>query len=227
VAKETLTLPIPESMGFDEAAACALVCFTSYNLLKTAARLAKGETVLIHAAAGGVGTTAIQLAKILGASKVIGTVGSDEKARVVQSLGADYVVNYRKERFVEKVLEWTEGEGVDVILDSVAGEVGEESMKCLARYGRLVNYGNLGGRESTYYTNQLQASCRSVIGFSFGTTRKYRPEIIREQAHEIFKYVTERQLKVIISKKYDLHQAEDAHRFIESRKSIGKVILIP
>ena len=144
VANENLTFALPDEVDFQTAAACPIVSFTSYNLLANVARLQQGESVLIHAAAGGIGTTAIQLAKLLGAGTVIGTVGSEEK-KIALDAGADYVIGHQDEDFVEKVNELTNGEGVDVILDSISGTVSERSLKCLAYYGRLIHFGNASG----------------------------------------------------------------------------------
>lgn len=172
VANENLTFVLPDEVDFQTAAACPIVSFTSYNLLANVARLQQGESVLIHAAAGGIGTTAIQLAKRLGAGTVIGTVGSEVKRKIALNAGADYVICHQDEDFVKKVNELTNGEGVDVILDSISGTVSEKSLNCLAYYGRLIHFGNASGEIGNFQTKDLHASCRSILGFSFGTTRK-------------------------------------------------------
>ncbi|GGH87243.1 NADPH:quinone reductase-like Zn-dependent oxidoreductase [Pullulanibacillus pueri] len=136
MADEALTFSLPDNINFETAAACPVVSFTSYTLLADVARLVPGETVLIHAAGGGIGTTAIQLAKLLGAGLGIGTVGSDQKVEIALKAGADYVINYEKEDFAENVNKLTHGQGADIILDSIAGGVSEKSLDCLAYYGR-------------------------------------------------------------------------------------------
>ncbi len=188
VADENLTFALPDNIGFDTAAACPIVSFTSYKLLADVARLEPGETVLIHAAAGGIGTTAIQLAKILGAGKVIGTVGSENKAAIALEAGADHVICYEEEDFAEKVNELTNGEGANVILDSISGWVSEKSLNCLAMYGRLVNFGNSSGETGRFETKDLHSSCRSVLGFSLGTTRNKRPYLLQDTADRVFRY---------------------------------------
>jgi NADPH:quinone reductase len=225
VADESLTFPLPENIDFDAAAACPIVSFTSYKLLTDAARLVPGETVLIHAAAGGVGTTAIQLAKILGAGRVIGTVGNETKAPAALEAGADDVICYEDINFTEKVKELTDGRGADIILDSVAGRVAEKSLECLAMYGRLVNFGNSSGEAGRFQTNDLHSSCRSVLGFSLGTTRKERPHLLRDTADHVLGYLAEGRLKMKIGKRFSLEEAAEAHRWVESRKSTGKVLL--
>ncbi|MGZ7149764.1 quinone oxidoreductase family protein [Bacillus sp. BC08] len=225
VANENLTFVLPDEVDFQTAAACPIVSFTGYNLLANVARLQQGESVLIHAAAGGIGTTAIQIAKRLGAGNVIGTVGNESKSKIALDAGADYVICHQDEDFVEKVNELTNGERVDVILDSISGTVSERSLKCLAYYGRLVHFGNASGEIGNFQTKDLHASCRSILGFSFGTTRKKCPELLQETAHEVFRYLRDGSLKMKVAKSFPLQDAGKAHEWVESRKSTGKVIL--
>lgn len=225
VASEALTFAIPDSMDFDTAAASPVVSFTSYKLLADVARLSPGETVLVHAAAGGIGTTAIQLAKLLGAGKVIGTVGTKSKAAIALEAGADHVICNDTEDFVEKVNELTGGAGADVILDSISGAVSERSMDCLAWYGRLVHFGNASGEVGAIRTIDLHASCRSVLGFSFGTTRAKRPELLQDTAEKVLPLLADGRLAIRIGKRFSLEEAADAHAWVESRQSTGKVLL--
>lgn len=225
VANENLTFQIPETVGFDVAAACPTVSFLSYKLLSDVARIEKGETVLIHSAAGGVGTTAIQIAKILGAGKIIGVVGSVKKATVALAAGADTVICYEKEDFAQKVNELTDGRGANIILDSVAGRITEQSLHCLAPYGRLIQFGNSSGEVGQFNTTQLHSSCRSVLGFSLGTTRKERPELLKETAKIVFSFIDNGQLTMNIGHQFLLEDAVSAHRLLESRHSVGKILL--
>ncbi|MFD2370236.1 zinc-binding alcohol dehydrogenase family protein [Brevibacillus sp. GCM10020057] len=225
VASEALTFALPDSIDFETAAASPVVSFTSYKLLADVARLVPGETVLIHAAAGGIGTTAIQLAKLLGAGKVIGTVGSAGKAAVAREAGADHVICNDTEDFVAKVNELTDGAGADVILDSISGAVSERSLECLAWYGRLVHFGNASGEVGSIRTIDLHASCRSVLGFSFGTTRSKRPHLLQDTAEKVFAYLADGRLQIKIGKCFPLEEAAAAHAWVESRQSTGKVLL--
>ncbi|MGG4445445.1 NADPH:quinone oxidoreductase family protein [Brevibacillus sp. HB1.4B] len=225
VADESLTFVLPDHISTETAAACPVVSFTSYQLLAKVARIAKGETVLIHAAAGGIGTTAIQLAKLLGAGRVIGTVGNEAKAELALSAGADHVICNDREDFVEKVRELTDGAGADVILDSISGTVSERSLECLAWYGRLVHFGNASGEIGQIKTIDLHASCRSVLGFSFGTTRKLRPNLLQDTAKQVLEYLANGQLDIKIGKHFALEDAASAHAWVESRASTGKVLL--
>jgi NADPH2:quinone reductase len=223
VVEEPLVFAIPDAIDFEIAAACPTVSFTSYKLLANVARLEQGETVLIHAAAGGIGTTAIQLAKLLGAGKVIGAVGNLEKASAALEAGADHVISYGG--FAKKVNELTDGTGVDVILDSLAGAITEESLTCLALYGRLVNFGNASGRAGQISSYDLHSSCRSVLGFSLGTTRNKRPELLQSAANAVLPFLADGRLRMNISRKFPLGEAAAAQAWVESRQSTGKVIL--
>ncbi len=225
VADESLTYVLPDNVDFETAAASPVVSFTSYKLLADVARLVAGETVLIHAAAGGIGTTAIQLAKILGAGCVIGTVGNEAKVATSLEVGADYAICYEKLDFAQKVMEITNGRGADVILDSISGWVAEKSLECLAKYGRLVNFGAASGVFGQFKTKDLHSSCRSVLGFSLGTTRNERPHLLRDTADKVLGYLAENRLKMKIGQQFPLEEAATAHSWIESRKSTGKVVL--
>lgn len=227
VADSVLVFKIPDSMDFNTAAASPLVAFTSYQLIKTVGRLEKGETILIHAAAGGIGTTAIQIAKHLGAGTIIGTVGSDEKMKIAKDAGADIVINYNKDDFKTVIEEKLGEQPVDVILDSVAGDVFQKSLECLAPYGRLVNFNSSSGKAGTLDTKELHSSCRAVLGFSMGTTIKKRPEMLKDIAKEVLPLLADNKVTMLINNTYSFEEASDAHRLLESRKSIGKNLLIP
>ncbi|MFC7393809.1 quinone oxidoreductase family protein [Scopulibacillus cellulosilyticus] len=225
VSNANLTFPIPDGVNFDDAAACPIVSFLSYKLLADIARIEKGETVLIHSAAGGVGTTAIQLARILGAGQIIGTVGVENKVPVAEKAGADFVICYEQEDFAKKVNEMTDGKGADIVLDSIAGDITGKSLECLAKYGRLVQYGNSSGQDGIIKTSDLHASCRSILGYSLGTTRKNRPESLRQTAKQVLQYIENGQLKIEIGHRFPLADAVSAHSLIESRLSTGKILL--
>ena len=224
-ANESLTYPIPDDLDFAMAAAAPTVSILAHKLLADIARLERGETVVIHSAAGGVGSTAIQMAKLLGAGMVIGTVGSKEKMAAVLKVGADEVICYEKDDFAERVNELTNGEGADIILDSLSGWVSEKSMECLAPYGRLVHFGNSTGGVGRFKTRDLHASCRSVLGYSLGTTRKKRPETLKKTAEDVLKYIAGGQITIQIGHRFKLEDVVHAHQLMESRKSIVKILL--
>lgn len=228
-ADEALTFPVPDELPIETAAASLTVGITAYNVIRKMAQLEPGETILIHAAAGGVGSTAIQLARHFGAGAIIGTAGSGEKTVMAKEFGADHAINYRTQDFAAIVNGLTDGRGADVILDTVGGENFERSMDCLAPFGRIISFGhaNEGSVPGRVKTTELHSSCRSVIGYSTGTYRKHRPEFLHEAAEEITKLMLEGSLNIVISKRYPLAAAAKAHAHIESRKSFGKVLLIP
>ncbi|MEK5428889.1 quinone oxidoreductase family protein [Cytobacillus sp. FSL R7-0680] len=223
VANEALTFAIPNEIDFTTAAASPIVSFLSYQLLKDIARMQLGETVLIHAAAGGVGSTAIQMAKVFGAKTVIGTVSREEKFSTVLAAGADLAITY--EDFSSKVNEYTDGDGVNLILDSVSGSVFEESFACLALYGKIVHFGNTSNQTGRIPTTALHSSCRSVLGFSFGTTRKKRPDTIKPVADEVFKLLVNGDVQVKVGAEYSLYEVKKAHEMIENRENNGKIVL--
>lgn len=224
-AEEDLTFALPDTVDWETAGACGIVSFLAYMLLANIARMDRGDAVLIHSAAGGVGTTAIQIAKALGAGTVIGTVGSEAKAPHALSAGADHVICYETDDVAAMVMELTHNKGVPIILDSIGGEITINSLSCLSPFGRLVVFGNSSGSYAQLPTGSLHSSCRSVLGFSLGTTRKDRPELLRAPAEQVFRLLENGQLKLHISERFPLREAAAAHRLVESRQSIGKVLL--
>lgn len=227
IANENLTFPISDYLDSNIAAASPTVSFTAYNLLAEIAKIQRGETVLIHSAAGGIGTTASQIAKILGAKKVIGTVSSDEKISISKVMGSDEVINYRKDDFVDRVLETTNGRGVDIILDSIGGKIFNDSLRCLAQFGRIVNFGNSSGQPGTVETTNVHSSCRSVLGYSFGTVKKYSPERVAETATKVVPLLEKGQINMHIGETFPLDEAKKAQELMENRKTQGKILLMP
>lgn len=226
LSNETLCYPLPEHVSSADAAGIG-VFITAANALNWAARLVRGERVLVQAAAGGVGSSAVQLARILGAGAVYGTVGSDDKRAVVEELGADLVVNYRKESFVERILEETNGEGVDVVLDTVGGEVLEQSMECLRDFGRVVTFGHSTGQAASLSSKPLHRHNRAVVGYSSGGYRKHRPHLLRSTAQFVIEQLAEQRLKLLCGGRFCFEEAWKAHELVESRRSLGKILLSP
>ncbi len=225
LAREVLTFPIPDAISDEAAAAFPIVAGTAYAMLSCIANLQTGEGVLLHSAAGGVGTTALQIAKQLGARPIIATVGSDAKKPLLAELSADAVVNYHTESHVEKTLALTDGRGVDVILNPLGGEMLERDLECLAPFGRLICFGHASGQPASIPTNELHGSCRSVLGFSFGTLRRMRPQEVSGIMKAVIPLLAEDKIRMIIGKQFPLAEAAEAHRFLESRSSTGKILL--
>ena len=225
VADAGLAFPIPDSIKDDTAAAFPVVAGTSFAMLSRIAGLQANEGVLLHSAAGGVGTTALQIAKYLGAKPIITTVGSDIKKKLLAELGADAVVNYRSENYVEQVLALTDGKGVNVILNPLAGRILERDLDCLAPFGRLICFGNASEQSASFSSDQVQGSCRSLIGFSFGTLRRRRPQEVPGIMQAVIALLAEGKIRMIMGKQFPLAEAAEAHRYIESRNSTGKILL--
>lgn len=224
-ADGNLVFPIPDAISFEQAVACPLVAFTSHMLLDKVARLQAGERLLIHAAAGGIGTTAIQIAKSMNAGKIIGAVGSKNKMQAAFQAGADAVICHAAEDFTAKVNEITDGKGADVILDSLGGTYTSRGMNCLAPYGRMVAFGNATGSYCDIGTNLLHSSCRSVLGYSIGTTRKMRPEWFADTAERVFALMVAGKVDIQVSQILNIADAAKAHELMEDRQVTGKIIL--
>ena len=225
-APAPMVVPLPEGVGFVDGAAFPVQVMTAYHMLHTMDAVGPGKTVLVHSAAGGVGLVAVQLAKIAGA-RVIGTVSSDAKAPLVKEAGADEVINYTTQNFADEALKRTGDRGVDLILDAVGKPTFEDGLRCLAPLGHLILYGRAGGPTDPLNVATLSAKSIKVSGFMVPTVTRNFPEKTRESARHCFALMAEGRLKLHIGKTFPLAQAADAHRFLESRQSTGKLVLVP
>ena len=217
---------IPKEIGFDIAATLMTKGLTTFYLLHKTYPVASNETILFHAAAGGVGQIFCQWAKSLGC-KVIGTVGSDEKISVAKKNGCDFVINYSKDDFVKKVLEITKGKGVPVVYDGVGKNTFNGSIECLKIRGMMVSFGNASGPVSNIDVKKMIQPkglyfTRPVMGQYLSTQDE-----INEGADMLFKKITLGKIKIKIFKKYKLEDAIQAHKDLESRKIIGPAVIIP
>ncbi len=224
IAKADRTFAIPDSMSFAEAAAMYIVYQTSYFSLKERAHLQEGEWLLVHAAAGGVGSSAVQIGKAFGA-KVIATAGSQEKLDFCLSIGADHALNYREASWVDEVKKITQGHGADVIYDPVGGDVFDLSAKCIASAGRLLVIGFAGGRIPSIAANRILLKNMSVVGCYWGGHLEVHPEYLAESQAELFKMYEAGQIKPVVSQTYALSDAVTALRDLAGRKTYGKVVL--
>ncbi len=225
IAEEASTHSKPTTMSDDEAASFPLVYQTSYFGLAYRGALQKGETLLVHSAAGGVGLAAVQIARALGAGKIIGTVGSDEKLAVVRDNGADVALNYQTEDFVEIVKRETNGRGADVIYDPVGGEIGERSTKCIAFEGRLLVIGFTSGKFSNFVANHILVKNYSVVGLHWGAYRHNNPAKIEQGWKELLALYETGILKPVIGGRFHMEQVAEAMEFLASRNAVGKVVL--
>ena len=219
-------IPLPDEITFEQAVAIPLQGLTAYHTLKTMGHIEVGDTVLVHAAAGGVGSLAVQLAKKFGASKVIATASSEEKLNFAKSMGADELVNYSEEDWEKQVRELTDGNGVDIALEMVGGEVFNKTVRCLAEFGRLVVFGAASGEMAEFNPSMLMGRNQTVSGFFLPQIMK-RPNLLLPSLQEIMTLVSTGELKVTIWDQYPLREAAEVHRILQSRKTNGKIVLIP
>jgi len=218
-------IPIPDTLDFTHAAAFLLQGITAYQLLRESAHIQPGESVLVHAAAGGVGTFALQLAKLMGAGKVIGTASSEAKLDLARSLGADVAINYTAPDWSAQVKNATNGLGADIILEMVGGEIATQSLECLAPFGRMVVYGTASGEITQFTGIQLMYNNQAIIGYWLSKWLQ-RTDRIAVAALELMQYINAGQLKIIVGNTFPLSEAVAAHSAIAERKTMGKVVLL-
>lgn len=213
---------MPQGVDFDAAASFRSNYATALYGLQQAS-FQPGETLLVHGAAGGVGLAAVDVGKLLGA-RVIGTAGSAEKLEVVSSMGADHVINYR-DGFSAAVKDLTAGLGADVIYDPVGGDVFDESMHCIAPFGRILIVGFTGGRPALAKTNHLLVKDVSVIGFSLGGLARYKPQQASRNAKVLLDWLANGRIRPYISHRLPLLKTRDALQLVKDRKVIGKAVV--
>lgn len=214
--------------GIDDQAAAAMMLkgMTTQYLLRTTYRVKAGDTIVFHAAAGGVGLIACQWAKHLGAT-VIGTVGSDEKAELARAHGCDHPIVYTRENLAERVREITDGAGVPVVYDSVGADTYEASLDCLAPLGMFVSFGNASGPVTSVNPGDLSA--RGSLFFTRPTLMTYTAtrEDLVACADELFDVVTQGAVNIEVNQTFALSEAQAAHRALESRQTTGSTVLMP
>ncbi|MBJ6726702.1 quinone oxidoreductase family protein [Geomesophilobacter sediminis] len=217
---------LPDNIGFEQAAGMMLKGLTVQYLIRQTYRVEAGDTVLFHAAAGGVGLIACQWLKALGA-RVIGTAGSQEKCQLALKFGADHCINYRNENVVERVRELTNGEGVPVVYDSVGKDTFESSLKCLRPYGLMVSFGNASGPVPPFDLSILSQLGSLYITRPTMMTYTEKADDLRAMADELFNAVTTGNVRIEVQQRFDLKDAAQAHRDLEARKTTGSTILLP
>ncbi len=223
-ASTNTVIPIPDNLDFNSAAAFPLQGITAYQLLHESTHLQEGESVLVHAAAGGVGTLAIQLARLMGAKTVVGTASNSKKLELIRELGADAAINYTEADWAEQVTKATGGKGPDVILEMVGGDIAEKSLQILAPFGRMVVYGSASGQMVQFSGIQLMYKNQSVVGYWLSAWLS-RPDKLAEAAQALVQYLATSKLRIIVGHTFPLAQAAEAHRTIADRKTTGKVVL--
>ena len=232
--------PVPESMSDEEAAAFLATGMSAYHGIVRLGSLRRGEKLLIHAAAGGVGLAAVQIAKQIGA-EVFATAGTEEKLSLAGKFGADHLLNYRDADFESEIRKITDGYGVDVVMDSVGGEVFKKSWHLLAQMGRYILYGvsSVTGKGAInrlkaaaafslmrpIFPPSLMSANKGIIGFNLGTLNG-KEAYFSEAAKEILRYFEEGFLRPVIGRVFRFDQIVEAHAFLQTRQSTGKVVVL-
>jgi NADPH:quinone reductase-like Zn-dependent oxidoreductase len=210
-------VPLPDTISFEAGAAVPLAMLTSWRAVVTQAQTRPGQTVLVQAAGSGVGSAAIQIARLCGA-RVITTVGSDDKIEFARSLGADHVVNYRSQDFVEAVKAWTGKRGVDVVIEHIGGETFERSSYALTRLGTLVSIGSSDTHWGRLDLRHVYSKNLRIVGTNLGSILELRT---------LLDYVIDGRLKPVIDRAFPLADARAAVQHVLDRKNKGKVLLVP
>lgn len=215
---------LPDGVPFDDAAAAMLQGMTVEYLFHRTTPIARGDWVLFHAAAGGVGTIACQWARSEGIN-LIGTAGTDEKCALALKNGATHVINYRTEDFVSRVKEITGGRGVDVVMDGVGADTFQGSLDCLRPLGFMISFGNASGPVPP--VNLLELASRGSLKLTRATLFSHiaNPEVCQDMARHLFAKLEAGEVKVMIGQRFPLDQVAEAHRALEARKTTGSTIL--
>lgn len=224
LADAARVFPIPDAMDFVSAAGFAVAYGTSHVGLTRRARLAAGETLLVHGAAGGVGLTAVEIGKLMGA-RVIATARGADKLAVAREAGADELIDYSAEDIRGRVLEITGGRGADVIFDPVGGDVFDASLRCIAWEGRILVIGFASGRIPEIPANRLLVKNVAAVGFYWGAYAERDPAVVRDSFAELFGWYAEGRLKPHVSNVLPLERAAEALALLAARRSTGKVVV--
>jgi len=224
VAGTDLCVEIPESADADLFAALPNQGLTAYLLLTASTQIQSGESVLVQGASGGVGSLAVQIAKILGAGTVLGTASTSEKLDFIRSLGADYAIDYTREDWTKQVLENTGGRGVDVLLESIGGDIFEQNFDCLAPFGRYILFGSTRGPGQPFAPRRLMQKSQTMTGLYLPVFLA-RPELIHAGMQFLAKATLEKKLRPSIARVLPLSRTAEAHRLLEDREIQGTILL--
>jgi NADPH2:quinone reductase len=216
--------PIPAAMDFVTAAGFPVAYGTSHGAFDWRAHLKPGEWLLVHGAAGGVGLTAVEIGKAMGA-RVIACASSPEKLALAQSRGADFLIDYSREDIREQVKKITGGRGADVIYDPVGGDAFDASLRSVAWEGRVIIIGFASGRIPQAPANLALVKNIDIIGFYWGSYQARKPELLRQSYAQLFRWFEEGKLKPHVSERFDLSKVAQALDLLRQRKSTGKVVL--
>jgi NADPH2:quinone reductase len=223
---EAAAFPIPFGVSDGQALALLIQGLTAWHLYRTSAHVREGECVVVHAAAGGVGSLAVQLGKAFGA-RVIATASTEEKRALALELGADAAVDVTREDLTQALIEANGGRRVDVVLEMAGGPVFQASLRALAPFGRLVAYGMASGRPSSVSAGNLMQHSSAVIGFWLAHCFTRPQEMLAEPLRDLFERVAGGTLKVVEGPVYPLSEARRAHEDLQARRTTGKLLLDP
>jgi NADPH2:quinone reductase len=223
---ERRVFPIPDAMSFEDAAAFGIVYQTAWFGLVERAALREGETLLVHAAAGGVGLAAVQVGRALGA-RVIGVAGGADKKEVVAANGADVAIDHRAEDWVARVREATDGRGVDVVFDPVGGDTFDLSTKVLAFDARLVVIGFASGRIPEIAMNRVLLKNVAVTGLHWGLYFEHDAPRVQRAMEKLYELWSAKKLVPLVSETRPFEEAASALEAIAARKTVGKIVLVP
>jgi NADPH:quinone reductase len=219
-------IPIPDGVTYGAALALVVQGLTAWHLWKTSARLAQGETVVVHAAAGGVGSLAVQLAKAFGAGRVIATASTPSKRELALELGADVALDPTVDDLAAALREANDGARVDVVLEMAGGKVFDASLDALAPFGRLVAYGGASGEPNEVAVGALMHGSKAVVGFWLVHALRH-PELVGPPLQELLGRVMDGSLRVVEGTTYPLSEARRAHEDLQARRTSGKLLLDP
>lgn len=227
VAHAPYAWDVPEGVTDGQALALVLQGTTAWHLLKTSTHLQPGESVLVHAGAGGVGSLAVQLAKLWGAGRVIATASSEEKRKQVLELGADAAIDGAPEGLKDRILEANGGKPVDIVLEMVGGPTFDESFAALARFGRLVTFGAASRQAAQPIdASRLMKGSKTIAGFWLADCFK-EPALLGDPLAELFDLTASGKLRPIVGGEYALSDAATAHEDLRARRTVGKLVLDP
>jgi NADPH:quinone reductase len=225
-APTNMAVVLPDSAEYDLMAALPTQGVTAYLLLTASTQVRLGESVLVHGAAGGVGSLAVQIARILGAGQVIATASTEEKRAFTRGIGADFAVDYTQPDWPKTILEHTGGRGVDIILESIGGEVFEQNFECLATFGRYLVLGSTRGPGKPFEPRRLMSKSQTMTGFYLPVFFQ-RPDLIHEALAFLIAHALDGTLRANVATVLPLSQTAEAHRLLEERRVLGVVVLDP
>jgi NADPH:quinone reductase len=217
---------LPSSADDTMMAAIPTQGLTAWLMLNASTQLRPGESVLVHGAGGGVGSLAVQIAKSMGAGFVVASAGSEEKRALARSLGADKTVDYDLPGWPKVVLEATGGRGVDIVLESIGGEIFEQNFECLATFGRYIIFGSTRGPGKPFEPRRLMSKCQSMTGIYLPVFNA-KPELVRQGMQYLVDQAVHGKLRAQVSAILPLSQTAEAHRLLEERQVVGAVVLDP